>query len=174
MARIQKTIKNTITPSWVDSVPYNFGDAAAGNLKANEWRTLATIYLPIALVLSWGEGTVHPSSDLKFKLRQVLDHTMALFSATRLACMRYTNSSRISAYRELMVFYVRNLEVLYPDAPKKTNPHMSLHIYEFLKLFGPVYSWWCFPFERLIGILQRQPTNHKFGLSFCLLSVLTS
>lgn len=164
MSRIRKTIKNTITPSWVDSVPLNFGDAAAGTLKANEWRTMATIYLPIALVLSWGEGTVHTSLDSELKLRKVLDHTISLFSATRLACMRYTNPSRILDYHRLMVSYISNLDILHPDAPKRTNPHMSLHIYEFLKLFGPVYSWWCFPFERLIGILQRQPTNHKTGM----------
>ena len=38
------------------------------------------------------------------------------------------------------------------------------HIYEFLDLWGPVYHWWCFPFERLIGSLQRLPTNNLFGV----------
>ena len=40
---------------------------------------------------------------------------------------------------------------------------MVLHIYDFLRLFGPVHSWWCFPFEWLIGQLQWLPTNHRFG-----------
>ena len=48
-------------PSWVSSALNNFGDAAVGTLKANEWQTLGTIYLPIALISLWGEGTPHLS-----------------------------------------------------------------------------------------------------------------
>jgi hypothetical protein len=44
------------------------------------------------------------------------------------------------------------------------NGHMGLHIYDFLLLFGPVYSWWCFSFECLLGMLQCILNNHKFGL----------
>jgi hypothetical protein len=40
---------------------------------------------------------------------------------------------------------------------------MSLHIPEFLLLFGPVHSWWTFPFERMIGSIQRMPSNGKIG-----------
>ncbi|KAI9464872.1 hypothetical protein HD554DRAFT_2026214, partial [Boletus coccyginus] len=43
------------------------------------------------------------------------------------------------------------------------NHHASFHIYDYLVLFGPVHSWWTFPFEQLIGVLQRLPNNHKSG-----------
>ena len=36
-------------------------------------------------------------------------------------------------------------------------------MYDFLKLFGPVHSWWAFSLEQLISQLQYIPTNHKFG-----------
>ncbi|PPQ86354.1 hypothetical protein CVT25_002166 [Psilocybe cyanescens] len=36
-------VKDTSTLSWLPSVPYNFGDASAGTLKADEWRTMATV-----------------------------------------------------------------------------------------------------------------------------------
>jgi hypothetical protein len=64
MARIREVIRDTDTPSWLPSVPYNFGDASAGNLKADEWRTMSTVYLPISLVSLWGEGTVHCSPSV--------------------------------------------------------------------------------------------------------------
>ncbi|KAI6037172.1 hypothetical protein BKA83DRAFT_4041305 [Pisolithus microcarpus] len=51
MQHIQNVIKETTIPSWLRSVPKNFGEAKAGTLKADEWRTLATIYLPLALCL---------------------------------------------------------------------------------------------------------------------------
>jgi hypothetical protein len=37
MKHIRDVIANTATPSWLNSVPHNFGDAAAGPLKADEW-----------------------------------------------------------------------------------------------------------------------------------------
>lgn len=40
---------------------------------------------------------------------------------------------------------------------------MAFHIKDYLVLFGPVHAWWTFPFERLIGMLQRMPNNGKIG-----------
>ncbi|KAJ7610392.1 hypothetical protein FB45DRAFT_751377 [Roridomyces roridus] len=40
---------------------------------------------------------------------------------------------------------------------------MAFHIYDFLLLFGPVISWWTFPFERIIGFLERINTNNHIG-----------
>ncbi|OAX32016.1 hypothetical protein K503DRAFT_672842, partial [Rhizopogon vinicolor AM-OR11-026] len=51
MQRIADVIRTTDRPSSLRSVPYNFGEAKAGTLKADEWRTLTTVYLPIALRL---------------------------------------------------------------------------------------------------------------------------
>ncbi|KAF7340362.1 hypothetical protein MVEN_01955500 [Mycena venus] len=48
---IQEVIAKTVTPSWINSVPKNYGESNAGTIKAVEWRLLATIYIPIALVL---------------------------------------------------------------------------------------------------------------------------
>jgi hypothetical protein len=40
---------------------------------------------------------------------------------------------------------------------------MAMHLYEYLIRYGPVHAWWTFPFERVIGMLQRIPTNYKLG-----------
>lgn len=154
------------TPSWLRSVPYNFGSAAAGSLKADEWRTMATVYLPIALISLWGKGTVHPSPSIAFSFCQTLDHTMALVCAVSLACMRTMTESRMTAYRNYITTWVANMKDIHPKARRTTNAHMAIHIYDFLRLFGPVRSWWCFPFERLIGQLQRLPSNHRFGVFY--------
>lgn len=59
--------------------------------------------------------------------------------------------------------YLSEIRELFPDARPSTNQHVSLHLPFFLKQFGPVHSWWTFPFERLIGVLQQLPTNNKSG-----------
>ncbi|KAK0215389.1 hypothetical protein IW262DRAFT_1240303, partial [Armillaria fumosa] len=77
---IQAVIKDTATPSWVNSVPANYGATSAGTIKADEWHMLSTIYLPIALVMLWGDDDGHSPMEGSRSL-DVLDHTMALFQA---------------------------------------------------------------------------------------------
>jgi len=43
------------------------------------------------------------------------------------------------------------------------NHHMSVHYLQMIKLWGPVYSWWLFAFERFNGMLERVNTNGKDG-----------
>ena len=50
MQCIHDVIKDTVTPSWINSVPYNCGEAAAGVLNADEWCDMATIFFPLALI----------------------------------------------------------------------------------------------------------------------------
>lgn len=165
MECIREVIKNTSTPSWLHSVPYNFGASQAGTLTADEWRSMASVYLPLALVKLWGHATPATSQDAGH-FQDVLVHSMALFSAVRLACLHTMTHERQEAYRANMIQYISGLSLeLYRTSDPRPNHHMALHIYDFLKIFGPVRGWWCFPFERLIGLLQRQPINHKFGKS---------
>ncbi|KAF8576081.1 hypothetical protein K439DRAFT_1368184, partial [Ramaria rubella] len=88
MEHVRDVLNNTVTPLWLNSVPYNFGESAAGMLKANEWRTLSTMYLPLALVSLWGAGMMHQDAEMTRRLRATLDHTMTLFSTVHLICMR--------------------------------------------------------------------------------------
>lgn len=163
MERIKQVIACIDTPSWLSRVPRNFGDAAAGTLKADEWRTLSTVHLPLALVSIWGEGSNHPDAATATTMRDILDHTMHLVCATSLVCKRVMTMDRARRFRDHYAAWQRDLPVLHPGIVPRTNHHVGFHIYEFITLFGSVYSWWCFPFERLIGLLQRIPQNHRFG-----------
>ena len=154
---VQQVIANTTTPAWVNHVPKNYGEKKAGSMKADEWRLLITIYLPIALVLLWGEDASR--ADL-------LNHTMALVQAVTLVCRFGSTPERASKYRNYIKEWVDNLYSCHPHTrlhAKKTIVHMACHIYEFLLLFGPVLSWWCFPVERTIGILQKFNSNSHVG-----------
>ncbi|KAG1758760.1 hypothetical protein EDD22DRAFT_849772 [Suillus occidentalis] len=41
------------------------------------------------------------------------------------------------------------------------NHHACLHLHEFLLRYRPMHGWWMFPFERIIGVLQKTNMNHK-------------
>jgi hypothetical protein len=177
MEYIQRVIKETVTPSWINSVPANYGENSAGSIKADEWRILSTVYLPIALVTLWGEENGSPPQDGSHFLN-LLDHTMALFQAALIVCRGTMTIDRATAYRYFIKQWIDGLYMYHPHTAnhsKRANVHVSFHLYEFLILFGPVMSWWCFPFERLIGTLQKINTSDRIGgedYSYSLLSLL--
>ncbi|KIK32678.1 hypothetical protein CY34DRAFT_100947, partial [Suillus luteus UH-Slu-Lm8-n1] len=143
---VRDVIQQITVPSWFTSVPGDFGSASAGTMKADEWRSLITVYIPIALLSLWGAGTSHPSDEVSTRLRDVLDHTMELVCAVYLACARTTTAWRAHAYRTHIANYVGNLKKIHPTFALHPNHHAAFHIYDYLLLFGPAHSWWCFPF----------------------------
>jgi hypothetical protein len=160
LSHIQSVLAAIQAPSWLGSVPKNYGDPAAGTIKAHEWKLLATVFLPVALITLWGEkedGTL---------LKRALNHTMALFQAVIIACKWRMTKDRAETFRTLLKEWVDDLRTVFPHVEKhspRTNIHISFHLYDFFYLFGPMISWWTFPFERLIGVLERVPTNDHIG-----------
>ena len=155
-----------MTPSSVTSLPLNFGSASGGSLKASQWRALCNIYLPIALITLWGDNNASgPPNRL-----DLLDHSMYLFLAVIIACCETMDPGRIATYRKFLKVYVDGLRTYYPHTirhKKVSIIHIAFHIYDFLHLFGPVMSWWCFSLERLIGFLQKLNTScHVGGMAF--------
>ena len=136
----------------------------AGTLKADKWRTLGTIYLPIALISWWGEGTPHASAEEAAHFLQVLKHTMCLISVVIIASKHFVSPLHSSGYLKQMSRYLSNLQTIHPSANFCPYHHLSLHLPYFFHLFGPSRCFWTYPFERLIGRIQRLLSNHKIGM----------
>ena len=168
ISRIRDVLRDLAKPLWLNVLSSDFADffgtKAAGSLKADKWCTFFTVFLSIALVTLWGDSTQHRTVEEAHHLRQVLDHTIALVSAVVISTSRYMTLCRAEAYCKYIKQYVGGLVELYPHVGPCMNHHISFHIYDFLLLFGPVRSWWCFPVERLVGVLQNLPSNHKSGM----------
>jgi hypothetical protein len=143
----------------LNSVPSNCRSASAGTIKTDEWRSLITVYIPIALVNIWGAGTLHPSDEISILLWTILDHTRELVCAVYLVCAWTATPDRAHAYHSHIVCYVTNLMKVHITFALCPNHHAAFHIYNYLLLFGPAHSWWCFPFKYVIGILQQSITS---------------
>ncbi|KAF7339043.1 hypothetical protein MVEN_01980500 [Mycena venus] len=159
---IQQVIAETDTPAWVHHVPKNYGEPAAGSIKADQMRLVLTIYLPIALVILWAEQKGPDAAHF----RALLEHAMALFQAVTIVCRYATTQERATAYRNYLKQWIDDLYTCHPHTKyhaKRTNVHIAVHIYDFIKLWGPVISWWAFPVERLIGVLQKMNSNGRVG-----------
>ena len=89
---------------------------------------------------------------------------MLLVSAVVILCKRTMSEARARKYRAYLMHWLRGLQEIHTGSySDRTNNHVAFHIFDFLLLFRPIYSWWCFPFECLIGQLQRTPHNDKFS-----------
>lgn len=162
VAQIRSDIVKMRTPSWLTSVPSDFGDARHGKLKADQWRVLGTVYLPISLFKLWFDADID-DVEASCMRRKLLDATIWLISAVQIATSRTTSRTKAAIYREYMLSYLKILKDIVPNYKLHPNHHMALHLGDYLCRFGPVHAWWTFPFERVIGMLQRIPTNFKLG-----------
>lgn len=163
MEHIRSDISNMITPSWLTYIPTNLGEANHGKLKADQWRTLGVTYLPVSLIRLWDSSEAlddHRSQQC----RKLLSVTLSLISAIMIASSRSTSAEKADLYSYHMTSYINGLRELLPRYKFRPNHHMALHLGEYLRFYGPVYSWWAFPFERLIGMLQRIPNNFQNGM----------
>lgn len=165
MEEIWSDLEKTVTPSWMTSVPTNLGKVSHGKLKADQWRVLGTVHLPLSLTRLW--GSIDPDDPRSLRCRKIFDVTMSLLSAVRVATSHTMTAEDADTYLQHMLDYLNGIKTLFPGYKLHPNHHMSLHIHEFLLLFGPVHSWWTFPFERLIGVLQRMSHNYQIGKYHC-------
>lgn len=148
-----------ILPSWIGRLPPRIGSSQHGKLSADQLRTACTVNLVATLVRVWG---IAPNNT---KWKAVLDNFMDLVAAVKIAHLRTLTAKKIDKYHTLMHRYLRTVQQLYPHAPITSVQHMSLHLSQLLKQFGPVHAWRCFAFERYNGVIQNIPTNYKFGKS---------
>ncbi len=163
LARIQEAIKNVITPAWISNPPVDVGLPQAGTLKADHWRTLFTIHIPLALLSFWkGDSPIAaPNAE---QMASVLSTSMHLTCAAIAMTKNTLTPQRRDLYRDSLRQHVIGLKKNFPAFILPSH-HLAFHIYDFMDSFSTVHNWWCFPFENLIGKLQRTPTNHKIGMS---------
>ncbi|KAJ3502748.1 hypothetical protein NLJ89_g8745 [Agrocybe chaxingu] len=157
LKHVRDDIKNLQLPSWVAPAPSQPGVAKAGKFTADQWRTFCTYNLVFTLVRLWGpeiEGT---------QRRGMLDNFMHLVTAVKLGSMQTVTEDRISEYTEHMFQYLDTLRDVFKGTIFTTYQHLALHFPSLLRRFGPTHAWRCFIFERFNFLLQKIPTNAKFG-----------
>ncbi|KAJ7501257.1 hypothetical protein B0H11DRAFT_2225072 [Mycena galericulata] len=91
---------------------------------------------------------------------------MALFQAVTILCRYAMTPERATAYRQYLKQWVDDLYTCHPHTKyhaKRPNVHIAFHLYDFAILWGPLVSWWAFPVERLIGVLQKINSNGRVG-----------
>ncbi|KAI0340552.1 hypothetical protein BDW22DRAFT_1448365 [Trametopsis cervina] len=154
LVAIREDIQKTVLPSWMAHPPRNFGSPSHGKLKADQWRTVTTISMVITLVRIWG------SSTASGRERDLLENFLHLVVAVEASTSKIMSKERAEFFDHHMYAYLVSLRELF-DHDLVPNHHLALHLRECMEMFGPVHSWWAFPFERYNGVIAKLNTNNK-------------
>ena len=127
-------------------IPLKIGSSFSG-FTAHQWRLWVTVLSPIVL-----KGIL-PNEDLRCWLLFVRCCTIL--------CSRIISVSDIHAADLYLIEFCKMFQHLYGDASCTPNMHIHLHLSQCLLDYGPVHSFWCFPFERYNGKLGAYHTNKK-------------
>jgi hypothetical protein len=157
LEEICKDMDHLGIPSWIAPAPRHPGVSKWGKFTADQWRTFCMVNLVFTLMRLWG------NEEEGSRNRRMLDNFLHLVTAVKLATMRKMTPERISLYQTHIHKYLIGLLDLYPRSTISPYQHMALHFGPILERFGPTPGWYCWPFERYNYLLQRVPTNSKFG-----------
>jgi hypothetical protein len=165
LKKIQGDIAGVTRPQHRPAPPSNLGCPGHGKLKADQWKTCIEFDIPVSVAQLWSRDTCPPGQDPKVTERRdkLFQSIMHLAIAVRWGTSYRTSKHHSQMFQDHMKAYLQSLLDLYPDIKLRPNHHAALHIGDLLTRLGPVHGWWMFPFERVIGILQKINTNDKMG-----------
>lgn len=151
-------------PSWFDRPPVRYTEIGVGTIKAAEEKNAYRWDIPVALISLWGDGAQDQSQDDETTefYTGVLDMVLSAVQAYLILGSFTQSEKRAQSYRSHLKDWVIGIRRWFPEVQPKPSWHLAFHIYDFILLFGPLMSWWLFPFERLIGHLQKIPQNHRY------------
>ena len=118
-----------------------------GRYKASQWKNWTLIYSVYAL-----HGLL-PEEHLNCW------HTFVM--ACRLLTVPTLSCADLTKADMLLLKFCRQFEVLYGKDYVRINMHLHCHLKECVEDYGPVYSFWCFAFERFNGVLGSTVTNNR-------------
>lgn len=136
-------------------VPYDLGrlpktmldKMSARGLKAQQWKNFIVTYARVCL---WN---VVPN--------RFYDATKCLAEAVELLLKDPITRDEVNNISCLLHKHHGLYSKVFGKFEVSVNYHMTLHIPELIQNWGPPTSWWCFPYERHIGLLGDVNTSGK-------------
>ena len=140
LKNIQRKMNKIQVPADLGRIPRKI-DCGEGfsNFTADQWRTFFTIYATTSL---W--------EYLSAIDRTILTHFVRVCSVL---VGRILTFDLIAEATERLIKIIKLIEEHYGRDKVTPNLHLSLHLQECSYDFGPLYTFWCFSFERMNGIL---------------------
>ena len=133
LVKLQDAINNIRVPSAVGRIPNKISSGFC-SFSADQWKNWTLIYSSTAL------KPVLPTEHYKIWLKFV--------HATSILCRKIVTSADIQLADQLYLSFCRDVEHKYGNNFVTPNFHMLCHLADVVRKYGPVYSFWCYSFER--------------------------
>ncbi|KAJ3966209.1 hypothetical protein EV361DRAFT_809422 [Lentinula raphanica] len=159
LAQVHRCIHDVVVPSWISKPPFDCCLKSGGTLKADNWRLLSCLYLPLALLSLWTKDSPLRADDFT-EMEDVLNTAMHLTCASILMAKQTMPLRRRELFLQHYKAHIEGLKRFFPGFGVPSH-HVGFHVYDFMRLFSAVRNFWCFSGERLIGRFQKTLTNHK-------------
>lgn len=142
LEKMEKRAKMIQIPADLGRVPNKIatGDGFSG-FTADQWKTFILIY---AIPLMW-DLLADPD-------RKILGNFVR---ACSLLVCRIIDHNILNEAHERLLKVATLIEENYGSERITPNLHLCLHIADCCRDYGPLYSFWCFSFERMNGILGK-------------------
>ena len=142
LQRIQKKMEEFQVPADLGRIPgkVHCGEGFS-NFTADQWRNFFLIY---ATVVLW--------EHLLPRDRKILTHFVRVCT---ILVRRIIEVDDMREAHERLIKIIKLIEENYGEEKITPNLHLSLHLCECSYDYGPLYSFWCFSFERMNGILGK-------------------
>jgi hypothetical protein len=139
---MEKRAKEIKLPADMGRIPYKIstGEGFSG-FTADQWKSFILIY---AIPLMWD---LLVTSDRKILANFV--------KACSLLTCRIIDNNMLGQAHDRLLQVAKLIEENYGPESITPNIHLSLHITDCCKDYGPLYSFWCYSFERMNGLLGK-------------------
>ena len=148
LEKIENRVKSIKVPSDLGRIPHKIatGEGFSG-FTADQWKNFILIY---AIPSLWDllEG-----SD-----REILNNFVR---ACSLLVCRIIDDDVLNEAHFRLLSVALLIEENYGSAAITPNIHLSLHLAECCRDYGPLYSFWCYSFERMNGVLGSYPNSRR-------------
>ncbi|MBW0593242.1 hypothetical protein O181_132957, partial [Austropuccinia psidii MF-1] len=156
---IKRAISDVKVPAGITKVPFAIGELKTGKLKASEWHSLFSLYLPLAImdipsVTCYGLGQNEGS-----KAKLLLDNLSSLTICTNILASRCVNEINCNEFIKEYDNHCQTSQQLFMDITIVPNHHYALHLADQMKWWGPLLAISEFPGERINGWLQKVNNN---------------
>ena len=140
---VQQRMDHICLPSDIGQIPAKIAIGSDGfsNLTADQWKTFIMIYSTSVL---WD---MLDSDD-----RKILGHFVR---ACNLLVSKIITEDDLNEAQERLKDMAYLIENAYGPEFITSNIHLALHISDCCCDYGPIYSFWLFPFERLNGYIGK-------------------
>lgn len=143
---IQDRMNRMLVPPDIGRIPQKIQSSFA-SFTADQLKNWVIYYSPITL------HGILTGNDFQCWQHFVL--------ACRILCSQRVTLERLRIADALILRFCKRTEQLYGRDKITPNMHMSCHLCECAKDFGPLAAFWLFPFERYNGILGKLPNNNR-------------